>query len=279
MALMSIQKTHFAERDQISILLAVTLFSATLFRFVELPTFAWGVQHILGSPLGFSLGGDWLLTILMTGLVATGTLTIMQSHPLRGAQERLLIFSLITPTAGALLTSLLLIRAASWSAWLATLLAGGVLIGVLVRLSYQAFSPESSSYPSARTMLNIIDYLTGFVILSIMMQKQERALITAPAIFLLSGLLALELLSASGVQWQAVLLFGGIVALLESEMGWILGYWPISSWTAAALLTLGLYISSGIAYQYLLKRLTRHIIVEFAVVTLLMFLLVLWVRP
>ncbi len=277
--LMLIQKTQHAERDQLSILLAVTLLSATLFRFVELPTFTWGIPHILGSPLNFALGGDWLLSLLMMGLVATGALTIMQNNPLRGSQERQLIFSLITPTLGALLTALLLIRATSWSAWLVTLLFGGVLIGLLVRLSYAAFSPNNAHYPSARTMLNILDYLIGFLIFSLFLQRQERALVTAPTIFVMTGMLALELLSASGVKWRPILLFSGIIALLESEFVWIFGYWSISSWTTATLLTLGLYILTGVAYQHLLNRLTRQIVIEFALVTLFMFLMVLWIRP
>ena len=273
------QETQHTERDRLSILLAVTLSSATLFRFVELPTLAWGVRRIFGSPLSFSLGGNLLLTILMMGLIATGTLSLMQDHPLRETQERPLIFSLITPTIGALLASLLLIRADSWPIWLVTLLSGGLLVGILVHLSYRALSPESPSYPSARTLLNIADYLMGFTLFSLVLREQGRALITGPVILILSGLLALDLLSASGVKPGAVVLFGGIIALLESEMAWVLGYWPISSWTSATMLTLGLYLWSGLGYQYLLGRLTRQVILEFIVVAVLMFVLVLWIRP
>lgn len=272
------EKPH-AERDQLSILLAMTLASATLFRFVELPTVAWGIRRIFGSPLNLSIGGDWLLTILMMGLVATGTYSLMQNHPLKNTQERPLATSLIPPTIGALLISFLLIRADSWPIWLGTLLLGGVLIGVLVHLSYRAFSPESPGYPSARTMLNIANYLMGFVLFSLVLQGQERALITGPAILLLSGLLALDLLSASGAPTLAVLLFASVTALLISEMAWVLGYWSITSWTAATLLTLGLYLWSGVGYQYLLGRLTRRVVLEFSTVALVMFILVLWIQP
>lgn len=275
------QKTQHAERDQLSVLLAVTLLSATLFRFVELPTFTiWSTPRILGSPLRFAIGGDWMLSALMTGLVATGVLSIMQTHPLRQTQERWLGFSLITPTLGALLLSRLLVRAtAAWSVWLITLLLGGVMIGILVYLSHRAFSPQATAYPSARTLLNIFDYLLGFVIFNLTIEGQERALVIAPSVFFLSGLLSLELLSASGVPAGSVLLYSGVIALLESEMAWVIGYWPVSAWTAATLLTLGLYFLNGITYQFLLKRLTRPIVIEFASVALLMFLLALWIRP
>jgi len=225
------QKTKRVERDQLSILLAVTLLNATLFRFVELPTFTWATQRILGSPLKFSFDGDWMLVILMVGLVATGSLSIMQRHPLRQSQERPLL------------------------------------------------STQNRGYATARTLLNIFDYLLGFVILSLMLQDQSRALITAPTVFILCGALALELLSATAADTSPVLLYSGIIALLLSEFAWVLGYWPISAWTAATLLILGLYLLNGIIYQLLLKRLTRHVIIEFGSVALLMFILALWIRP
>ncbi|MBN2391801.1 MAG: hypothetical protein JXR84_13830 [Anaerolineae bacterium] len=276
---MSRGESQNPERERLSVILAATLASATLFRFVELPTLAWGVRHILGSPLQLSFGGDWLLTLLMVGLVATGTFSLIQSHPLHESQERLLIFSLITPTLGTLLASMLLIRATSWAVWLVTLLIGGVLIGLLMHLSYRAFSPDSPGYTSARTLLNIADYLLGFALTSIILREQGRALITGPAMLTLIGLLACDLLSASGARWTKVLLFSGIIALLVSEMAWVLGYWPVSTWTAATMLTLALYLLSGLNYQYLLGQMTRRVLLEFGIVAMIMFVLVLWIRP
>ncbi len=260
-------------------MLAVTLTSVTLFRFVELPTLNWGALHILGSPLGFTFGGEVLLTLLVVGLVATGTLSIVQDHPLRESRERPLLFALITPSIGGLLVSIFLLQAATWPLWMASLIIGGGILGVLIVLSYQAISPRSPGYPGARTILNVVDYLMGFVLFSLSLARQGRALVTAPMVLVLSGCLALELLSATGVATGKVLLYGGTIALLESELAWVLGYWPISTWTAATMLTLGLYIWSGIGYQYLLDRLTSRIIAEFAVIGLLMFVLVLFIRP
>lgn len=267
------------ERGKLSILLAVTLSSVTLFRFVELPTLNWGALQVFGSPLGFSLGGGALLTLLVVGLVATGTLSIVRDHPLHESKERPLVFSLITPSVGALLVSVFLIQAGTWPLWMAALILGGAIIGILVHLSYQSISPRSPGYPGARTLLNVVDYLMGFVLFSLILGQQGRALITGPGVLLLSGLLAAELLSATGSGIGGVLLYSGTIALLESELAWVLGYWPISTWTAATMLTLGLYIWSGISYQHLLGRLNRRIITEFAVIGFLMFALVLWIRP
>jgi hypothetical protein len=275
----AIQGTSSAERDKLSVLLAIILASSTLFRFVELPNISWGIQSVLGSPLGFDFGGEMLVVILIVGLVSTGALSILRDHPLRDKQERPLLYSLITPAVGSLLVSLLLIQATSWMLWLVALFLGGVAIGILVHLSYLAFSPAGQFYPPARTLLNIIDYLAGFVLFSLLLRERGRALVTGPIVLLLSGLLALELLSASGAKLNRVLLYVSIIALAEGELAWVIGYWPVSSWTGATILSLGLYVGSGIGYQYLLERLTSRIIVEFASMSILVLALVLWIRP
>lgn len=267
------------ERDKLSILLAVTLACATLFRFVELPTQTWGVAKLLGSPLGFTFDGQFLLVALVVGLVTTGTLSLLQDHPLSDQRDRPLIFSLITPAIGALLVAQLMVQAVSWPMWLVSLTFGGIVIGMLVHLSYRALSPEDTGYARSRTILNVVDYLVGFLLFSILLRIQGRALVIGPAVIILSGLLALDLLSSSGVDTRRVMLFAIIIAVLEGELVWVLGYWPISSWTAATVLTLGLYVWSGVAYQHLLGQLTRQVIIEFIIIAVLMFGLVLWIRP
>ncbi len=273
------RKQPVLERGRFSILLAVTLTGATFFRFVELPTFSWNVRRILGSPLGFTLGGNWLLPFMMIGLVASGTFSLLQAHPYPEDRERALGFSLIAPALGALLTSLLLIRAVTWPIWLGSLVLGGVLTGGLVHLTCRVVSLQQQGYAGARTLLNLAGYLLGFALFGIALQTPERALVTGPIIMSLSGLLSLDLLSASGVSTRSVLLFSGIIALLEGELVWVLGYWPISAWTAAVLLTLGLYVGIGVSYQHLLGKLTRHILIEFATLSLIVFILTLALKP
>ena len=267
------------EQGRLSILLALTLCSVTLFRFVELPTLNWGVLSVLGSPLGITFGGEVLLVTLVVGLVATGTLTVIQTHPRRERSERPLLFSLITPALGGLLFALLLIQAAAWPLWLGALILGGIVIGFLVHLSYRVLVPEDPGYPAARSLLNVIDYLVGFTLFSLILNEQGRALVTGPAVLILAGLLSLDLLSSSGVESRRIMPYAGALALLISELAWVIGYWLTAPWTAATVLTLVLYVGIGLSYQHLLGQLTRKVALEFAGVGLLMFVLVLWIHP
>ncbi|MBN1922145.1 MAG: hypothetical protein JW892_12925 [Anaerolineae bacterium] len=267
------------ERDRLSIVLAVTLTGVTLLRFVELPTFSWSMREILGSPLGLSLTGDWVQVLLMMGLVASGTFSLLQVHPEIDTRERSLVLYLITPTLGALLCALILIQANSWPLWLGSLLGSGILIGVLMHLAYRSLSPRSSGFAGARTLLNIAAYLLSFTLFGLSLNARERALVTGPVILILSGLWALELLSAGAMKWRSVAMFSGVIAVQSAELAWVLAFWPISPWMGAILLTLGLYLSVGVCYQYLLGKLTRHVVLEFSILTLSVFLLVLLIKP
>jgi hypothetical protein len=203
----------------------------------------------------------------------------MQAHVDEGLLERPLLFSLITPTLGALLASLLLMRAASWPVWLGSLVLSGLVGGLLVHFSYRVVFLERSGYATTRTLLNVADYLFGFALFGLTLGARERALVTGPVILLLSGILALDLLSTSGADVRSVFLFAGLIALIESELAWVLSYWPISNWGAATVLTLGLYVGSGLGYQHLLERLNRRMLLEFGLLALAVFGLILVIRP
>ncbi len=270
---------HALGRDRLSTLLALTLTSATLFRFVELPTFSWGVRRLLGSPLGFTIGGEWLLSLLMLALVASGTFAMLHEREEAPPVQRLLI-GLITPSLTALASSLVLVQASSWPLWLGYLLGSGLLLGIVLALTARATFPSSSAYAGARGMLNLIDYFLAFGLYAAILMAQERALITAPLIFLLSGLVTLDLLAPTSAAGRTLLLYAAVLAFIESEMAWVLSYWPIPPLVAAAILTAALYLMVGIAYQHLLGRLSRRLVMEFVLFALLFMLLALLVvRP
>ncbi len=86
-----------------------------------------------------------------------------------------------------------------------------------------------------------------------------------PLVFVLSGLLALDLQECTAPHWHRVAL-QRYDRGSGRELAWILGCWPISTWTAATVLTLGLYIWGGIGYQYLAGAADAPDYREFAVI-------------
>ena len=60
--------------------------------------------------------------------------------------------------------------------------------------------------------------------------------------------------------------YGGVVGLLLGQITWALNYWPLlPGLTGGLLLLLSFYLAVGIAQQSLQERLTRRVLMEFAV--------------
>jgi hypothetical protein len=57
--------------------------------------------------------------------------------------------------------------------------------------------------------------------------------------------------------------------LITGEIIWAMNYWRIQGLTGGLILLLGFYVATGLANQQLQGRLTRRVLVEYAVVALI----------
>ena len=267
------------DRNRLSVLVAVLLLGSVLFRFIELPEHTWKLQP-LGSPLEIHVTGTWLLTALMVGLVCTGTNLILHDHPhLEVYPERPIYISWILPGIMAGLAAYLLAQITTWPLWIGGLLVAGVSISLVVSAEYTAVSPQDPGYPMARLTLNMLAYLLAFTLFAIIYQTRTRSLVTATLMMLAAAVLALDLLSIADAQFRRVILFTGIVALIIGESTWALNYWQISAWAGGLFLLLIFYFTANVAHQYLLERLSASALVEFAVVTIIVLVIILVRAP
>jgi hypothetical protein len=160
---------------------------------------------------------------------------------------------------------------------------GGVLlIGLLVSLAvgaeFIALSTEDPRYTRARLALNLLAYLLAFSLFYIIYQTRARSLLTATTVTVASFLVAIDLLSVADVSVGRVALYAAAVGLVVGEATWALNYWQLSSWTGAFALLLVFYVASGVAHQHLLERLSRRVLAEFGLVTIVA-LIILFLAP
>jgi hypothetical protein len=263
------------DRNRLSVLVAVLLLGSLLFRFIELPEHTWKLEP-LGSPLEIHVTGTWLLTTLMIGLVCTGTNLVLHDHPyLREHSGRPIYITWILPGAMAGLSAYLLNHVSPWPVWIGGLLVAGVGISLVISAEYTAVSSEDPGYPTARLALNMLAYLLAFTLFALIYHSRTRSLVTATLMLIAATLLALDLLSAADVQFRRVGLFASIVGLIVGESTWVLNYWQTGAWVGGLLLLLVFYFSVNVAHQYLLERLNKSTLVEFAVVAVVVLIIVL----
>ncbi len=267
------------DRNRLSVLVAALLLGSVLFRFIELPEQVWEL-HLLGSPLGIRVTSVWLLITLMIGLVCTGTNLILHGHPrLEEHPGRPIYISWILPGLVTGLSAYLLAYASMWPLWVGGLALTGALVSLTVSAEYTAVSPESPGYPVARLALNVLAYLLAFILFAIIYHTRTRSLVTATLALLTAMLLALDLLSVADVQPRRVVTFAGIVGLIVGESTWALNYWQISAWAGGLFLLLIFYIVANAAHQYLLERLSRSVLAEFAAVAVIVLVIILLGAP
>ena len=263
------------DRNRLSVLIAVLLLGSVLFRFIELPEHVWKLRP-LGSPLEIHVTGTWLLIAVTVGLVCTGTNLILHDHPHLGEHfERPIYIAWILPGVVAGLSAYLLAGALNWPVWVGILMLVGVGISLVVSAEYSAISPDAPGYPTARLALNMLAYLLAFVLFTIIYHTRTRSLVTATLAMLTAVLLALDLLSVADVPMRRVFPFAGVVGLIVGESIWAVNYWQISAWAGGLFLLLIFYAAINVAHQYLLERLRLSILVELAIVTTIVLVVIL----
>lgn len=263
------EPTYALNRDRLSILVASILLLGVLFRLVHFPQVAWRLE-VLGSPLEIAIGGTALLVTLTVALVVTGTRSILLTHP-RAAQPlpRPLYLSWILPGLLAGLSMYVTAQTPDVRLWGVGLLVTAFLISVSVSAEFTALSSEDPGYARARLALNLLAYLLAFALFYFIYRTRARSLVTATGVTLVAFLLALDLLSIADAGVGRVALYAGAVGLIVGESTWAFNYWRLGNWPGAFSILLVLYLTSGLAQQQLLGRLTVRIVAEFVGVAII----------
>ena len=261
------EQTAPLNRDRLSVLVATVLLLSVLFRFIQFPEVSWSLQ-VLGSPLEIRLTGTLLLVILTVALVVAGTRFVLQDHPAFPSNlPRPTYLSWVLPGLLVGLATYVVHLVPTVRLWAIGVLFIGLLSSLSVGAEFVALSTDDPRYTRSRLALNLLAYLLAFTLFYIVYQLRARSLITASMTMIVSFLLAIDLLSVADVGVKRVALFSAVVGLVVGESTWALNYWRLGNWAGALLILLTFYVTSGIAHQYLLERLSKRVIAEYAAVS------------
>jgi hypothetical protein len=116
--------------------------------------------------------------------------------------------------------------------------------------------------------LNVWAYFLALVTFVLIYSAKARSLVSATGVTVVSTLLALEFLRSAGRDFRRTILYALIAGLITGEIIWAMNYWRIQGLTGGLILLLGFYVATGLANQQLQGRLTRRVLVEYAIVAL-----------
>jgi hypothetical protein len=259
---------------RLALMLALTLLGLALLLTVEWPSYT---LHLIAfhSALTVTISLAWPIIGLLTAVMAMGGAIIFHQHPaMRGEPVLALVALWPLPTLAVGLAALLLQRTTSGALWAGGIAVTGLLLYALFRLEYSLMDRPAGESPWAEWAIQVLAYLLALTYFVLIYRARLRTLLSAPAMIVMGGLLAMRLLHgvASGPSrtgWHRESTCALAIGLILGEATWALNYWPGRSIVGGILLLLIFYMFIGLTRQGLEGQLSRSALLEYGVVTLL----------
>lgn len=142
------------------------------------------------------------------------------------------------------------------------LAAAAGLLTLIIVSQYRALDPTDPLCRPARLILSLVAYLLALGLYSAIYAPKVRSLLSAPAVAVVSILLALEVLRQGDVETRRVALIAGVIGVVLAEMTWSLNYCVVSDLVGGAILLLAFYYLVGLSQHYLAGELNGRLAVE-----------------
>ncbi len=260
--------------DRIVLTTSAVMSGVALSGLALLPSWERELQ-VLGSPLGLGqlLSGYWLVVTLLVLLTAAGmdglvrSIPELRDTPMRYTFTTWVLPCLVTVAAASVVPDM----AGDPRAWVLSVAFFSLLLLVVVSAGYGTLLESAPWHRAARLALTTATYFAALALYYRIYDMQVRSLMSATAVLLVTFPLALELLRDTAEDVAQTWLYAAVVALVISELTWVLNAWGLSALQGGALLLVLFYVFGGISQQHMARRLTRRVALEFTVVGLVGF--------
>lgn len=132
---------------------------------------------------------------------------------------------------------------------------------------------------AAHTIGFLLTLVTYFLLVQTVLAFRFNAIINAAVIGAISLVLIFQVLWSMELSEKVSARLLAIVATLTlvfTQLSWVFSFWPVQPTIQALFLTTSFYTIAGMAQQYLVERLYRKNVIEFFLVTLVVFVVVLF---
>lgn len=122
----------------------------------------------------------------------------------------------------------------------------------------------------------LLTIVTYFLLLQTLLSLHLYPIFNAPLSGLMSFLLIFQFLWAIELSERAsdrLIHLSVLLAVVFAQLSWVFSFWPVSLVLQALFLTTCFYSLVGMAQQYLVERLYKKNVIEFAMVTALVFII------
>jgi intracellular septation protein A len=253
--------------EKISAVVSVTLIGLALYFVLDFPQQVAGF-NLFGTPLNFYAPQQWLMVLLLAGLVMAGTDSIVRTSP-QLSDRRLAYVATFWPLPALLvvLATQTLGLATSPAVWGASLVVVGVLLWLTIATELALLSREIRPKFWPQLWQQFIGYAIALGFYILIYQTRTRSAVSATAVMLVSGAVSLALLRNRPDRLFTTWLFAAVIGLSLGQITWALNYWRTGALNAGLLLFLAFYVLVGLAQQHLRQTLSQRTLVEFGVIS------------
>ena len=217
------EERYLPDGNRVGVLTAAVLLAYALTRLINTPGFTLTLQ-LPGFYFAYPLTLSAAMTVMATGLTATGMNWLLLSHPsLQGDTiEHWLLPTLTTFIIGVSLG--VLPFGTLW--WIGLFIGAGILVSIFVA-EYASVDTGAPTYALASAALIALSYALFLMLIIALRAAGTRLFLIAPAVFIAAGLVTLRTLHLRlNGRWEFSWTLGIALACTQTAAG--VHYWPIS---------------------------------------------------
>lgn len=255
--------------DRLGITISVVVLGLFVYAFIPLPSQGF-VLDILGSELELQLSGTTQVALVVVPLICAGVHSMVRAHPgARSQSHSYRVAFWMLPSLVVIASFTLLGHLAWWGYRLSVILLTGLALAVVMVLQFRSIGSQDEPNRAIRVGLNGFSYVMALVLFVALYGSRLGSVLSAMAVLLVSGMLALELFRNAQGAPVRTWLHVGLTGVLMGELAWALSYCSLEPAPGGGLLLLAFYTLTGLMQQHLRGRLSRRVVVEFGVVCIL----------
>lgn len=213
--------------ERLSVLIATILLAYALTRFINLPEWELTARPV-GILVNFHINIYTITSLLVAGLMATGTNWLLSDHPALPDQHGPGVEHWLLPTVVAWVISLLLKQLPVGAQWLLGMGMGGGLLAIILTAEYIAIDVEDLRHPIAEAGLTAVSFAIYLMLAIALRAMETRLYLILPALALTASMVSLRTWHLRlGGEWP--LIEAGLVLVIVGQLTAGLHYWPLTS--------------------------------------------------
>lgn len=249
--------------ERLSMVVSLILIGLALYFIIDLPTRVFVVSY-LGTSVKIVASTRLLMGLLLGGLAFSGSGAIIHARP--GKRVSYIIPFWVNATLLVLLAMLTLTRLSTPRLWALALLVTGLLLWLTIFAEYALIDTQKRNNP-AQIWSQGMSYALFLAYTLLIIQSEWIVWLKLAGLLLLAGTLAASILRVNPNRSERRGVYALVVGLAMAQLGWVLGFIPMSAMQLSLILLLAFYALMGISATSTEHTFSKRVLLEYGVVS------------